>query len=118
MARVKDDVDQLDGLGRRLSDLEVLYELAREEDDESFESELETGLADFERDLAVLEVLALLGGEFDDRDAIVTIHPGAGGTESQDWAEMLCGCCPLGRAARVQGRLPGGRTRPASSRSP
>jgi peptide chain release factor 2 len=36
-----------------------------------------------------LEVLALLGGEFDDRDAIVTIHPGAGGTESQDWAEML-----------------------------
>ena len=34
-------------------------------------------------------MLALLGGEFDDRDAIVTIHPGAGGTESQDWAEML-----------------------------
>src|SRR4029450_12055688 len=47
------------------------------------------GLASLAAAVEDLEVLALLGGEFDDRDAIVTIHPGAGGTESQDWAEML-----------------------------
>src|SRR5919198_215582 len=50
-------------------------------------SALRTQRSSFEVD--DLEVLALLSGEYDDRDAIVTIHPGAGGTESQDWAEML-----------------------------
>jgi len=89
MARVKDDVDELDGLGRRLSDLEVLYELAREEDDESYESELETGIAGFEDDLAVLELRAMYSGEHDELDAVCEVHSGAGGTDAQDWAEMM-----------------------------
>src|SRR4029453_4318479 len=59
------------------------------EDDDSVAAELTQGLASLAAAVEDLEVLALLGGEFDDRDAIVTIHPGAGGTESQDWAEML-----------------------------
>ena len=89
LARVKDDVDELEGLGRRLSDLEVLYELAREEDDESFEGELDTGLTGFEGDLGVLELRAMYSGEHDELDAVCEVHSGAGGTDAQDWAEMM-----------------------------
>ena len=49
----------------------------------------ERGLAAFEGDLQTGEIRTMLSGELDARNAIVTIHPGAGGTESQDWAEML-----------------------------
>jgi peptide chain release factor 2 len=89
LARVKDDVDELDGLERRLSDLEVLHELAREEGDDSVESELERDLTAFERDLAALELRAMFSGEHDELDAVCEVHSGAGGTDAQDWAEML-----------------------------
>ena len=89
LAAVEADLQSADRLGRQLEDLETLNQLALEEDDDSVAGELASGLASLRREVEDLEVLALLGGEFDDRDAIVTIHPGAGGTESQDWAEML-----------------------------
>jgi len=69
------------------SDIDTLFELAREGEDVN--GEIERELRGFESRLEQLETGMLLSGENDMRDAIVTIHPGAGGTESQDWAEML-----------------------------
>jgi peptide chain release factor 2 len=69
------------------SDLETFFELAREGEDVA--GELQRELTTFRAHLAQLETGMLLSGENDARDAIMTIHPGAGGTESQDWAEML-----------------------------
>jgi peptide chain release factor 2 len=70
-----------------LSDLETFFELARE--GEVVAAEVESEMAKLRERLAELEVTMLLAGENDALGAIVTIHPGAGGTESQDWAEML-----------------------------
>src|ERR671914_1823913 len=89
LAAVEGDLETVGRLQGQLEDLETLNQLALEEDDDSVAAELTQGLATLSAAVEDLEVLALLGGEFDDRDAIVTIHPGAGGTESQDWAEML-----------------------------
>jgi peptide chain release factor 2 len=89
LARVKDDVDLLDGLERRLSDLEVLHELAREEADDSVEAELEAGLKGLTAELDALELRTLYSGDHDERDAVCELHSGAGGTDAQDWAEML-----------------------------
>ena len=89
LAAVEGDLQTVARLQGQLEDLETLNQLALEEDDVSVAGELAQGVAALTTAIDDLEVLALLGGEFDDRDAIVTIHPGAGGTESQDWAEML-----------------------------
>ena len=76
-----------DELVRRTGDIEAYFELAREGEDV---------LADLERDIKALatfteelEARTMLSGEADPLNAIITVHPGAGGTESQDWAEML-----------------------------
>ncbi|HEX7360703.1 MAG TPA: peptide chain release factor 2 [Bryobacteraceae bacterium] len=69
------------------SDIDTLFELARE--GEAVDGELEREIRSLESTLETLETGMLLSGENDARDAIVVIHPGAGGTESQDWAEML-----------------------------
>jgi peptide chain release factor 2 len=89
LARLKDDVDELQGLATRLSDAETLYELAVEEGDESVEGELEESLAALGRSLDTLELRSLFSGEHDERDAVCEIHAGAGGTDAQDWAEMM-----------------------------
>jgi peptide chain release factor 2 len=89
LAAVEGDLETAGRLQGQLEDLETLNQLALEEDDDSVAGELTQGLNALATAVDDLEVLALLGGEFDDRDVIVTIHPGAGGTESQDWAEML-----------------------------
>jgi peptide chain release factor 2 len=80
---VRDDEE----LVRRTADIEAYFELAREGEDV---------LADLEREIKALETFSealeartMLSGEADPLNAIVTVHPGAGGTESQDWAEML-----------------------------
>lgn len=74
-------------LDRRVSDLETLFELGRE--GEAVSADIRKEMGELEEELHREETRALLGGEHDARNAIVTIHPGAGGTESQDWAEML-----------------------------
>jgi len=89
LARIDDDLRTFDDHARRLEDLKVLNELAQSEADSSVEAEIRDGVAAMRSALADLDVLTLLSGEYDERDAIVSIHPGAGGTESQDWAEML-----------------------------
>ena len=89
LARVRDDVELVDELEQRVSDLETLHELAREEDDASFEAEIAEGVEKLRADLDRLELRALFSGEHDERDAICEIHSGAGGTDAQDWAQML-----------------------------
>ncbi|MDQ6705376.1 MAG: peptide chain release factor 2 [Acidobacteriota bacterium] len=69
------------------SDIDTLFELARE--GEKVEGDIERDLKSYSELLEKLETSMLLSGENDARDAIMVIHPGAGGTESQDWAEML-----------------------------
>src|ERR671918_887899 len=74
-------------LERDVDDLETLDEMAAE--DESIAAELEEQLASIEARLADLEEARLFSGEYDSGDAVVTVNAGAGGTDSQDWAEML-----------------------------
>ena len=88
-ARVREDIELVDGLDARLSDQETLFELGREEGDDSVEPEIEAGIAELTRELDRLELRALFTGEHDERDAICSINSGAGGTDAQDWAEML-----------------------------
>ena len=89
LGRVTEDLQMLDSLRERLSDAETLYELMREEGDESLRPEVEEILADLDRRLGVLELRALFAGAYDDGDAVAEIHAGAGGTDAQDWAEMM-----------------------------
>jgi len=72
-----------------VSDLETLHELGREEGDESVAPEIEQGIKSLSRRLDDLELRALFTGEHDERDAIVELHSGEGGTDAQDWTEML-----------------------------
>jgi peptide chain release factor 2 len=74
-------------IARLASDLDTLFELAREGEDVN--GDIARELKSFSEVLEKVETAMLLSGENDARSAIVTIHPGAGGTESQDWAEML-----------------------------
>jgi peptide chain release factor 2 len=89
LAAVGADVRLVDDLDRRLSDLETLSDLAREEGDASVEPEIAAGVAALAVDLDRLELRALFSGEHDERDAICELHSGAGGTDAQDWTEML-----------------------------
>ena len=89
LARCKDDVDLVVGLEERLSDVETLDELGREEGDDSVESEVAQGIAGLVAELDKLELRALFTGEHDERDAICEVHSGAGGTDAADWAQML-----------------------------
>jgi peptide chain release factor 2 len=70
-------------------DLVTLLELAEEADDEQTLKEVASGIEDLVQKTEELELRCMLGGEDDSKNAIITIHPGAGGTESQDWAEIL-----------------------------
>ncbi|MDR4480941.1 MAG: peptide chain release factor 2 [Nitrospira sp.] len=74
---------------RRQNDLEALLELAEESGDAGLERELIAELEPFEKAVAQFRIELLLSGELDSSNAIFAIHPGAGGTESQDWAQML-----------------------------
>ena len=89
LSRLSEDVTAYDRLSQRVSDAEVLWELASSEADSQTGSEAEIEVISIEKDLDALEVTALLGGEFDDSPAILEVHAGEGGTDSQDWAEML-----------------------------
>lgn len=85
--RLEEGIAQEERIARLTDDLGAFFELARE--GEAVESELTTELRNYRATIGHMETAMLLSGENDHRSAIVTIHPGAGGTESQDWAEML-----------------------------
>ncbi len=85
--RVEGDVKLRETLKRRSDDLGVLVEWASAGEDVS--ADFERGLDELQQEVVDAETRKMLGGEYDRSNAIVTIHPGAGGTESQDWAHML-----------------------------
>lgn len=82
-------VDEFRGLERDLEDVEVLMELAIEADDESLVPEIQASYDSFKKNLEALRIKTLLDGEFDGNNAIISVHAGSGGTDAQDWAEML-----------------------------
>lgn len=86
-SRVLADLELIQRLNDREEEVRTLIEWANE--GEAVDSDLKTQLEQLEQEIEAAEVLKLLGGENDAKNAIVSIHPGAGGTESQDWAEML-----------------------------
>ena len=75
--------------GDQVEDLRLMAEMAAEEDDEETAAEVADGLGELERMVEKLDFQFLLSGEDDERGAVLEINPGAGGTESQDWAQML-----------------------------
>jgi peptide chain release factor 2 len=87
--RVGDDVKVLDDLATKLDDAEALYEMALEEQDESQANDIEHEVTALTKELDALELRSLFTGEYDETDAICEIHAGAGGTDAQDWAEMM-----------------------------
>ena len=89
IARLKEDVDAYDRNASAASDARLLWEMAVAEGDASTLEEVAAEVDRLESEIAALEVVALLGGEFDDHPAILEVHAGEGGTDSQDWAEML-----------------------------
>lgn len=87
--QLKNKVGSFKELDSLIQDTFVLLEFAEESSDESIESEIKHNIKDITKKLDKLEISNLLSGKHDADNAIITIHPGAGGTESQDWAEML-----------------------------
>ncbi len=85
----KEWVDLWNDVQRTAFDFTALIELATESEDSSLENELNAELKTLEKSLSDLELKNMLSGSDDNRNAILTIHAGAGGTEAQDWAEML-----------------------------
>ena len=89
LSRLRRDIELTEGLERRLADARAMDELLADEDDPELAAELRKALDFMERDMERVELASLLGREYDANDAVASLHAGAGGTESQDWAEML-----------------------------
>jgi len=87
--QLKNKCAKYDGLVSRWEDMQTLCLMAQEENDESLLPELEEEYASFEKDLESARLATLLSGEYDGCNAIMNFHAGAGGTEAQDWAQML-----------------------------
>src|SRR5205809_5141013 len=105
-------VSRLKELATRTEDLTVLLELAAEADDGSLDAEIAAGVVSLRKDLDQFELKVMMSGAHDAKAAVLSIHPGAGGTESQDWAQMLLRmylrwCERAGLRAEVVDLLPG-----------
>ncbi len=87
--RLKGKISAYESLESKLEDTITLTELAIEENDESFVPEVEESVRDIEKEEEKQRIEVLLSGEYDSNNAIISFHPGAGGTEAQDWAQML-----------------------------
>ena len=86
---LKDQVGEFYELNEMYEDLELAYEMIKEEPDEEMQQELEEQLTELSSRLNQFELHLLLNGPYDKNNAILELHPGAGGTESQDWCSML-----------------------------
>ncbi|MCE5098310.1 peptide chain release factor 2 [Staphylococcus cohnii] len=86
---LKSVVNAYRDLEANIEDMETTRELLLEEDDTSMKDDLEASVVHFQNELNQFELQLLLDGPYDANDAIIELHPGAGGTESQDWTNML-----------------------------
>ena len=86
--RIKDKIDRFDSLVTRVEDVEVLGELIEEDDEESI-NEVISEIRSIEKDVEEYRIELLLSGEYDRNDAILTLHAGVGGSDANDWTEML-----------------------------
>lgn len=84
-----DRIKEYTDLKQQVEDVELLLEMIKEEQDESHLKELKKEMDEVSEKLEQARIVALLSGEFDKNNAILSIHAGAGGTEAQDWADML-----------------------------
>lgn len=89
VTNLKDSLEIYHRLVQQLGDVEALWELGMEENDDSICDEAEAALLEIKTELEHLQLSLLLAGEYDKNNAIVTLHAGAGGTEAQDWTQML-----------------------------
>lgn len=89
LSYLQGEVNRIESLGRRLDDISVLYELAADEEDDDTREEADRELESLKSDIGALEVRTLLSGEYDAREAVVTIQSQAGGVDAADWAQML-----------------------------
>ena len=89
LADLKGGVDTYRDLMAKYEDAETLYEMGIEENDASMEADIRAELTLISEGLETLQLEVLLSGEYDANDAILTLHAGAGGTEAQDWTQML-----------------------------
>lgn len=90
LKNLKDTMEEYEHLKTRYEDVQILIQMGYEENDESLLPEIGEALQLLENDLEELKLRTLLSGEYDKYNAILTLHAGAGGTESCDWASMLC----------------------------
>jgi len=88
-ARARDDLAMFDALLQRLDDTEVLHDLAREEDDDTQEPEIQAAVVELSRELDDLELRSLFTGPHDEADAICRVNAKDGGVDAQDWAQIL-----------------------------
>lgn len=86
---LKHMVSRFEKINDHFEDLEVTYELVKEEDDQELLEELNHDLSEFQEEISGYELEMLLSEPYDANNAILELHPGAGGTESQDWASIL-----------------------------
>jgi peptide chain release factor 2 len=89
LTALNDDLAAFTELTQGVEDVETLYEMAREEDDDSLEGEIDDAVTSLAARFEALELRSLFSGEHDERDAVCSIQSGAGGTDSQDWANMM-----------------------------
>ncbi len=89
LSAVIDDLDMFDRLGEKIDEAATLQELGQEAGDDSVESEVSALVNSASAQFDELELRSLLAGEYDERDVVCTLQSGEGGTDAQDWAEML-----------------------------
>jgi len=89
LSRANSELEKIVEMDDRIDELEVLVQLGTEEDDAATMAEAERELASLKRTIGELEVRTLLNGEYDEREAVITIRSGAGGVDAADFAEML-----------------------------
>ena len=86
---IKDKIDRFNLVISKIEDLEILVELSKEEDDDSSLAEIKAELKDLAGSTDRFRIEILLSGKYDKNNAILTLHTGAGGSDAQDWTEML-----------------------------
>ena len=86
---IKKKLENYNYIKDHIDTISDMLELVMQENDEEFQNEINESIKELDRDIDTLEISTLLADKYDENNAIITIHPGAGGTEAQDWAQML-----------------------------